>query len=68
MGRKVNLISRSDKPIILEVFTYVDNEKKANDLILASNRISSKTDNIKALIKNVLGEKGTDVLKKIIIT
>ena len=56
------------KPIILEVFTYVDNEKKANDLILASNRISSKTDNIKALIKNVLGEKGTDVLKKIIIT
>lgn len=65
---KVNLISRSDKPIILEVFTYVDNEKKANDLILASNRISSKTDNIKALIKNVLGEKGTDVLKKIIIT
>lgn len=46
----------------------MDNEKKANDLILASNRISSKTDNIKALIKNVLGEKGTDVLKKIIIT
>lgn len=61
---KTAFVSPSDSPMILEIFTCADDEKEANDLILEANRIISKVDSIKALIKNTIGKKGSNILKK----
>ncbi len=59
-----SFLASSNKPIIFEVFT--DSESEDDALKLIRNIYVNKTNNAKATIKNILGEKGTNAIKKII--
>lgn len=54
----------SDKPMILEVFTNTEDESKSLELVINAN--SSALSSAKDIAKNVLGEKGVCMIKKII--
>ncbi|MBM6810017.1 2-succinyl-5-enolpyruvyl-6-hydroxy-3-cyclohexene-1-carboxylate synthase [Faecalitalea cylindroides] len=54
----------TDRPIIFEVFTESSNESIAFDII--HNLEVSKTDFVKKYAKEVLGDKGTKMIKKLI--
>lgn len=59
-------LSPSDKPLLLEVFTDGDSEKKALDIFRESNTIQAKQSGLKKAITTVIGKKGVNVLKEII--
>lgn len=54
----------TEKPIVFEIFTDSKDESEAFDII--HNIEASATDSVKKMAKNILGDKGVDVLKKFI--
>ena len=62
-------ISPSDSPILMEVFTTPENERQANDTFLALNWKGTHNEEIlkdaKSVIKNIIGENGIKIIKKI---
>ena len=59
---------KQDKPILFEVFTETEDESNALETIL-NMIVDSKTilkDKVKKAVKEVVGEKGKEIIKKII--
>jgi len=63
---KKDFISRSDKPIVLEVFTKEENEVAAMDALLKANKVQQPTENLKQAVSSLIGEKGIRFIKKIV--
>ena len=59
-------VSSCEQPIVLEVFTKEDDEVVAMKNLVESNRIQSAQDHLKGMVTNLVGEKGTAYLKKIL--
>lgn len=64
-----DFISYSEKPIIMEVFTNPDNEKRANGTFLKDNWKGTPSETFekdtKNIIKNFIGESGIKIIKKL---
>lgn len=64
-------VSPSEKPVLVEVFTTPDNERVANSTFMKENKHytpkEEKRQEIKKLIKNLIGEEGVEIIKKIAI-
>lgn len=58
--------SLSDKPILMEVFTKEDDETLAMEIFVEANTITTVESKIRQVARNVVGEKGLEILKKII--
>lgn len=60
-------VDESKQPIIFEIFTTPENERKANQIINQRNIIETKKENIKTTIKqnikNILGDKAIELIK-----
>lgn len=63
-------VGQSDKPILMELFTTPENERKANGTFLEKNMKSTKKEtlnkSIKSAIKKSISEKSISRIKKII--
>ena len=59
-------LSYSYKPLLLEVITDGDSERKAIDIFRETNTFHSKSSGLKKAITSVIGEKGVNVIKEII--
>lgn len=59
-------VSDSIQPVLLEVFTTQDDEDKARNFILSTNRIESSNDYVKKIASTLVGDKGVAIIKKII--
>lgn len=59
-------ISKSDSPIVLEIFTKSDDEVQALSILLDYNKLQSNEDKLKSAVKKVIGEKGVKIVKNII--
>lgn len=59
-------IEYSDAPVLFEVFTSEDNDALAVKLLVESNRHFSDKDKMKHLVTNLVGEKGTKIIRKLI--
>lgn len=57
-------LMHNEKSIILEVFTNGDDEPKAMDAIVSSNAITTPTDCLKNMVKNIIGEPGLNIIKR----
>lgn len=57
-------LMQNEKSIILEVFTDGDDEPKAMDAIVSSNAITTPTDCLKNMVKNIIGEPGLNIIKR----
>ncbi len=62
-------ISPSEKPILMEIFTNPDNEKRANGMFLKENWRGTTSETLvsdtKSVIKNLIGESGIKIIKKL---
>lgn len=63
---KNQFVSQSEKPVILEVFTQEEDEEKAMSLLINENTFVSPTSITKHLIKEIVGDKGVEMIKKVI--
>lgn len=61
-----SFLSKSEKSVLLEIFTDSNDEQKAIELFVGQNRIATSEDKIKSLVGSIIGKKGVSVLKKII--
>lgn len=59
-------VSKSDCPIVFEIFTKSDDEVLALSTLLNYNRLQSNEDKLKSVVKKVIGEKGVKIVKNII--
>lgn len=59
-------LSVSERPILLEVFTESENEKKSIESLLNKNRIIYNEDKLKNLVSSLIGQQGLSVIKKIV--
>ena len=59
---------RRDKPMLFEVFTDTKAESSALETILnmVVDTKAKYKDNIRNIVKNVVGDKGIDAIKKVI--
>ncbi|NQU86213.1 MAG: 2-succinyl-5-enolpyruvyl-6-hydroxy-3-cyclohexene-1-carboxylate synthase, partial [Mariniphaga sp.] len=57
------LVSESDRPILFELFVDPNDELEAYNMVIKSNIIESKS---KAAARAVLGQKGINILKRIV--
>tara|TARA_B110000971_G_scaffold210279_1_gene237315 strand:- start:7280 stop:9013 length:1734 start_codon:yes stop_codon:yes gene_type:complete len=57
------LVSESDRPILFELFVDPNDELEAYNMVMKSNIIESKS---KAAARAVLGQKGVNLLKRIV--
>lgn len=66
----LEFIRPSDCPILMEIITSPENERKANALFYEKNWTGTKDEsfnrNIKETIKMMLGESGVQIIKKIV--
>lgn len=56
----------TEKPIVFEVFTQVDDENEALSLIWASEQDKSTKKQVKRAIKGIVGDKVVNVIKKVV--
>lgn len=63
-------VSPSDSPILVEVFTTPENERKANETFFQKNLKGTSAENIskrlKEYVKGLIGAKGLEIVKKAI--
>lgn len=59
-------VRESDKPVLFEIFTKQDDEKIAMDTLIAANRLDNLNGNFKKMAKNILGDRGFEVIKNIV--
>jgi 2-succinyl-5-enolpyruvyl-6-hydroxy-3-cyclohexene-1-carboxylate synthase len=63
---ETKFVSTSEQPIVFEVFTKSEEEVKAWDIFLNSNRIVKSEDKVKSFLKGILGEKTVTAIKKVV--
>lgn len=63
---QVAFVSKSERPIILEVFTEEDDEVLAMNAIINGNRIETTDGTLKKVVSSIVGKKGVDIIKKVI--
>ena len=63
---KNTFVNRSDKPILLEVFTLEDDEVLAMNEFIAANHIETAQKRVNKVLKNIIGETGIKVVKQIL--
>ena len=63
---KNTFVNRSDKPILLEVFTLEDYEVLAMNEFIAANHIETAQKRVNKVLKNIIGETGIKVVKQIL--
>lgn len=59
-------VSPSDKPILMEVFTQEDDEVLAMVTFISANAITTTEGKLRQIVGNAVGEKGIEILKKVI--
>ena len=59
-------ISASDKPILMEVFTKEEDEVLAMVTFVRANTITTAEGKLRQIVGNVVGDKGIEILKKVI--
>lgn len=59
-------VSRSSKPILLEVFTNEDDEPKAMSALLDANHKTTPSGTVASVVASIVGESGKQVIKKIL--
>lgn len=59
-------VSANENPMLLEVFTEAASEISAIGKFLDANRITTDEDQLKKIVRSVVGQKGIAVIKKII--
>ena len=61
--------SPSERPILLEIFTNPENERKANETFISVNWRGTSNEELvndaKSFIKNIIGDSGIKIIKKI---
>lgn len=66
----LNFVSPCTSPIIMEIITNPENERKANGLFCEKNWSGTKDEsfnrNVKETIKMMLGESGVHIIKKMV--
>lgn len=63
---QIEFVKTSSKPVILEVFTNGDDETKAMEAIINTNRITTVQNPLCKLVTTLVGESGKKVIKKIL--
>ena len=63
---KNSFISLCDKPLLLEVFTDGDVEKKALEVFREANLIQAPNSGLKQVVTSIIGQKGVNIIKNII--
>lgn len=58
-------VSKSDYPIVLEIFTKSEDEIHAKEILLSSNEIQNMEDKLKSTIKNIIGDKYIKFIKDV---
>lgn len=61
-----SFLSHHDKPVIMECFTCAADEALANDALVSSQLIKPKPGVFKNVVKNILGDSGVELIKKIV--
>lgn len=56
----------TDKPMVFEVFTKVEDENEALELIVNLGREDDKTSFAKSVVKEILGDKGVNLVKNLL--
>ena len=59
-------LSESVHPILLEVFTEGEEEKRSIEFMLTRNRIKNYEDKLKHLVSSIVGQQGLLAIKKIV--
>ena len=63
---KNTFVNRSDKPILLEVFTLEDDEVLAMNEFIAANHIETVQNRVIKALKSIIGDSGVKVIKQIL--
>lgn len=58
-------VNQSDKPILFEVFTQEDDETLAMNAFIAANHVETPQNRVNKALKNIIGESGVKVIKRI---
>lgn len=66
LSKEGAFLSSSDSPILFEIFTQSEDEQKAIELFLKSNKIVTISDKFRKVAVSVLGNKGKEIVKKIV--
>lgn len=66
LSKEGDFLSSSDSPILFEIFTQSEDEQEAIDLFLKSNKIVTISDKFRKVAVTVLGNKGKEMVKKIL--
>lgn len=62
---KESFLSRSEQPVLLEIFTNGDDEPIAMTSLLAANKRTSSEDKFKQVVASIVGKDGVKILKKL---
>lgn len=63
---KERFVEKTDRPILLEVFTKEDDEVSAMCQLVGENVIETPNNFLRTVLREVIGDKGIETLKKII--
>lgn len=66
IAARESFVSRSEKPVIFEIFTNFHDESLAINTFLDANRIVNVKNKINSVLSSVVGEKGVNVIKRLI--
>lgn len=64
--KKLEIFINTDTPIIFEVFTDMQTDMECLKCLKTENSIMDNKDKAKSLIKNAIGEKGVNLVKRIV--
>ena len=59
-------VSKSDYPIVFELFTESNKEVQALTTLLNSNKIQNYEDRLKSVAKKIIGDKGINIIKTLV--
>lgn len=63
---KGTFLGPNDNPVLLEVFTDGEDEKKSLEQFLGNNRIETKEEKLKHVVSSILGQHGVSIIKNVI--